>query len=442
MDFKEKRTLQKSITESLSKLEAGELSFKEKRDIQKGITADFVKLGEKAAPEILTPVYDKLKNGDFVNLPASEFIDKLKESAKELGVEESLTESIIDPANAWKEKREEVASEGVDTGTEEVDDFLDGEEIALEDVKTKLNIGDKFKLKGKVSHIDTQESSKKKRNYNSITVEFPFNFDWGGKTNSRYTAHFTLKDDESHPFKIGDEITLDVKLQEFKGKKPKKEGDPPIVYYGLYFESPDGFRKQKSEHVSFASERVVLEHMEGEVPATESSKSEEKETDTETPANEGSKETETDEQEFELSTEQEEELVNEIKESDQPDPELATEGIATEKAKNVDEKLWKYAKKIVLKARFDKEPSGDNEKDNETITEGKAWGFVQERYQKLVSGKIKARKPATESVDEIEVELVINETEIPGDPSKSKELPATESVDENAEIEDVEEIII
>ena len=144
--------------------------------------------------------------------------------------------------------------------------------------------------------------------------------------------------------------------------------------------------------------------------------------------------TESDFEDFELDQETEDQLTEEIKGDYQLDPELEKEEIATEKVEHI-KKLWDYAKKIVLRARFDKSPSGDKKKDEEVITGGKAWGFVQDRYQKLKSGKIKARKPATESVDDIDVELIINE-DIQDDPEK----PATESVE--GEIEDDEEIII
>lgn len=509
MDFKEKRLLQKSITENLSKLETGDLSFKEKRDLQKSITTDLVKIGEAppVVPEMIpTPVYDQLKTGAFIDLPAAEFIEKLKEAAGELGVSDSLTVDIIDPANAWKNKREGVATEGVtqdqaeidyvdkflnddmpivdestheddpDTATESAGEEL--EDIALEDVQTKLNIGDKFKLKGKVYNIDNQESAKKKGNYNSITIEFPFNFDWGRKHSTRFTTHFTLKDDGSHSFKIDDETTLDVELREIKGKKPEKEGDPPIVYYGLNFESPEGFKKQDSEYVNFASEKSVLKHMIGSGVATESAESGDPKTEPD-PALEGANlEAKKPETEAEVESEAgaegeqkeagtdpatesatesvEDEIEFDYDEDIDVNPEgdfseLSEEGlsneaalnpeIATEKAKDVDEKLWKYAKKIVLRARFDKKPSGNNEKDNETITGGKAWGFVQDRYQKLVSGKIKARKKvATESAGTVTTEekpavVVGTGLDFVKDPPPDT---ATESVDE----EEGEEIII
>ena len=326
---------------------------------------------------IVSPTFDKLKNGDFIDLPANEFEEKLIEAAKELGVEDSLTMDIIGPAIEWKERREGVANEGVDpdlegndgTPHEELDD------IALEDVKTKLNIGDKFKLSGKVSHISSEESDKKTRgNYHSIDIEFPFNNDWV-RQNSRFSTHFRLKDDEKNPFKIGDEVTLNAEIKEIKGRKPK-DGDTPLVYYGVSFKSPEGFTDPQEDYVNFAPEKSVLKHMIGEVPATEST-----------------------DQDFELDQETEDLLVEEIKSDYEISPELEQEGIATEKVEHI-KKLWDYAKKIVLRARFDKAPSGDKKKDEEILTEGKAWGFVQDRYQKLKSGKIKARKPATESVDE------------------------------------------
>lgn len=243
------------------------------RILQKEITADLVKLGEKIKLDQPTPTYDKLKNGDFIGLPRADFLEKLEEAAKELGEEESLTERIVDPAQKWIERFQEVAVENV----EDIDDFLKGklseEESELipatEDVKTKLNIGDKFKLKGKVTNIDSQESSKKKGSYNSITVEFPFNFDFGNQKN-RFTTYFSLKDGETQPFKIDDEITVEVELKQIKGKKPEKEGDLPVVYYGLYFESPDGFKKQDTEYANFAYEKAILKNMIGEIPATES----------------------------------------------------------------------------------------------------------------------------------------------------------------------------
>lgn len=358
-------------------------------------TQDVITSLERKSKGKETPTYNQLKSGDFIDLPANEFIERLKEAAKELGVEESLTMDIIDPANIWKDKREGIANEGVDPEIDYVKNFLDGQEpaetelIALEDVETKLNIGDKFKLKGKVSQVNNDESTIKKHTYKSIAVEFPFNNDWV-KTNRKFLTYFTLKDGEI-PFKLNDDITLGAELREIKGKKPEKEGDAPIVYYGLNFESPEGFKRQNSDYVDFASEKAVLKHMIGAGVATESSES-------------------VTEEEIEFDYDEDVDVNPEGDFSELAEEGLGNESslnpdVATEKAKNVDEKLWKYAKKIVLRARFDKAPSGDNEKDNEVIKGGKAWGFVQERYQKLVSGKIKAhKKVATESVDDDEIE--------------------------------------
>ncbi len=350
MDFKEKRIVQKSIKDKLSKLAVAGLSFTEKRALQKEITVDFVKIGEDAKSDALeklyaelseleskeiflieagkmdkveelrkemdplkraineaegeeiydipdakgeyadgkkSPTYDKLKNGDFLDLPAAEFVEKLKEAAKELGEEDSLTGRIIDPAMSWKEKREGVAVEGVDT--DYLDDFLNG--VVLPETETANESVD------------------------DIEVELIIN-------------------ESEEALNSGQET----------------------------------FTEKEVDDILSANESVELD------PETEN------------------------------------QFIEEIKGDYQIDPEMALEGyhnemsfnpdVATEKAKDVDEKKWKYAKKIVLKALFKKEPSGDNEKDNKIIEEGKAWGFVQDRYQKLVKGEIKARQPATESVDE------------------------------------------
>jgi hypothetical protein len=53
-----------------------------------------------------------------------------------------------------------------------------------------------------------------------------------------------------------------------------------------------------------------------------------------------------------------------------------------------DEKLWKHAKKIALKALHNREPSTDVE-DNKILSKGNSWGFVTDRYKKLKSGEIK-----------------------------------------------------
>ena len=58
-----------------------------------------------------------------------------------------------------------------------------------------------------------------------------------------------------------------------------------------------------------------------------------------------------------------------------------------------DEKHWKYAKKIALRALHDKAPDND-EQDNKTLTQGKSWGFVTDRYKKLKSGNIKMKEEA------------------------------------------------
>lgn len=55
-----------------------------------------------------------------------------------------------------------------------------------------------------------------------------------------------------------------------------------------------------------------------------------------------------------------------------------------------DEKLWRHAKKIALRALHNKKPSIES-KDNDILSKGGSWGFVTDRYKKLKSGKIKMK---------------------------------------------------
>ncbi len=497
MNPEERTELKNSITERLSKLESGELDLNGRRNLRKEIALDLARLGEEKEAEAPTPVYDKLKNGDYLDLPADEFIDKLKEAAKELGEEETLTERIIEPANKWKEKREQVAVEGVED-VDCVDAFLKGEmpspekeadpdeeepelepategtspssdeelselEPATEDVKTKLSIGDKFRLKGKVSRISEESTAKKSRKDNkTINIEFPFNHDWG---NYRVSVYFERKDDSEIPFKIDDEITLEAEIVQAKVRKPKSDTAAPAVYYGIHFEAPEGFVKHQKDYCDFVSESAILKNMTDHEPAVESADPDNGQSDQENPQVEPEEEPEKDPAtEIKMSPGEHEAdssgLDNEETEELATESTVSERGLAFDASDEKDDALWERSKKIALESVCGVSPTGDNEKDNEALTESEAWGFALDRYEKLEVAKTATESaeeleesPAVESsgeeeqekpevVPEIETddETLVAGEELENPEEELEEDPALESVDE--EVFDEEEYII
>ena len=83
LNFKEKRALQKTVTEQQAALRGGSLGFKEKREAQKLLRDALAKRG--AAPKPVEPPapandspFAPLLAGDFNRLPVQEFVTRLE----------------------------------------------------------------------------------------------------------------------------------------------------------------------------------------------------------------------------------------------------------------------------------------------------------------------------------------------------------------------------
>lgn len=86
LNFKEKRALQKTVTEQQAALRGGSLGFKEKREAQKLLRDALAKLGA-AAPKSAESPFDPLLSGTFNSLAVTDFVRRLEAAYAE---EESL----------------------------------------------------------------------------------------------------------------------------------------------------------------------------------------------------------------------------------------------------------------------------------------------------------------------------------------------------------------
>lgn len=79
LNFKEKRALQKIVSEQLAALRGGTLSFKEKREAQRAVKDALSQLKVKALEPAANPSpFDDLIAGRHNGLAVADFIEKLK----------------------------------------------------------------------------------------------------------------------------------------------------------------------------------------------------------------------------------------------------------------------------------------------------------------------------------------------------------------------------
>ena len=111
LNFKEKRALQKTVTEQQAALRGGSLGFKEKREAQKLLRDALAKLGAGAKPvEPPAPANDSpfspLLAGDFNRLPVPEFVARLEGAYSEEEDLEKAKQAAIQYLEANRETLE------------------------------------------------------------------------------------------------------------------------------------------------------------------------------------------------------------------------------------------------------------------------------------------------------------------------------------------------
>lgn len=99
--FKEKRSLQKIVSEKQKDLMEGGLSFKDKRAAQKAMQDALVKLNAKVEEGKTSPTLEKLIAGEYDNLTPIKFLAMLEKAVKEL---DGDIEPVKPPAISFIEK--------------------------------------------------------------------------------------------------------------------------------------------------------------------------------------------------------------------------------------------------------------------------------------------------------------------------------------------------
>ena len=111
LNFKEKRALQKTVTEQQAALRGGSLGFKEKRGAQKLLRDALAKLGAATKPsEPPMPANESpfapLLAGDFNRLPVPEFVTRLEGAYSEEEDLEKAKQAAIQYLEANRETLE------------------------------------------------------------------------------------------------------------------------------------------------------------------------------------------------------------------------------------------------------------------------------------------------------------------------------------------------